>query len=50
VLVSSLIDYNFEYFIRSNSKFVIKLSVGCWFVTNIKSFRGSYKDTFCVQI
>jgi hypothetical protein len=46
VLVSSLTDYNFEYFIRTNSTFVIKLSVDCWCVINIKPFRGSYKDTF----
>jgi hypothetical protein len=50
VLVSSLIDYNFEYFVRTNSTFVIKLRVGCWFVINIKYFRGTYKDTFFVEI
>jgi hypothetical protein len=32
VLVSSLIDYNFEYFIRTNNTFVNKLSMGCRFV------------------
>ena len=28
----------------------LSMSVGCWFVINIKSFHGSYKETFFVEI
>jgi hypothetical protein len=39
LLVPSLIDDNFKYFHRTSSMFVIKLTVGCCFSINIKSFH-----------
>ena len=39
LLVPSLIDDNFRYFPRTTTMFVIKLTVGCCFSINIKSFH-----------
>jgi hypothetical protein len=39
LLVTSLIDDNFRYFHRTTTTFVIKLTVGCYFSINIKSFN-----------